>query len=585
MVWGVLAGLVCLGADAGAATLQVPGDHPSIPEAISAASSGDRIEVAAGTWSYEDGVLISAKDLELVGAGAATTSLQSEGEPALVIRSSTVTVSGFTVWSEEARGVEVRSESTATLVDLVIEGCTGDGEDGDGGGVLVRSESTVELHGCVLRDNQADAGGHLLVEAGSSVVVVDTLLEDGRADSGGGIRVRGGTLEVVDCTLFDNTASSSGGAISAENATVQLSDVVLEDNLAGTLGGAVHADRGDELVLDSVEVVYNTATSGGGLFLIGVERVEVTGSLLCGNVATGGSGGGAHLESVVDAVWTNDVLDGNTAVSGGGLWVQDSAAHVVNNHLLANGATTGGGLGAVDVDLVFSNDLVAWTSSGHGLHAEWTGERALDLGYCAWYPGTDGHLGGDLDDSDLDGTHLFEDPQLLDYTVGGACGTHQYPPVPDSPLVDAGDPALVDPNGSRSDIGAYGGQGSLWTDLDEDGVPGHWDCDDNDPLAGSPSSWVPDRDGDSFGDSEAEHRVACDEPAGWVTDATDCDDDDRTVYPGADEIPDDGVDQDCSGFDSEVTLGGSPACACDGVGSGGGWIVLATVVGWRRRRG
>ncbi|RME49773.1 MAG: hypothetical protein D6795_11205, partial [Deltaproteobacteria bacterium] len=32
----------------------------------------------------------------------------------------------------------------------------------------------------------------------------------------------------------------------------------------------------------------------------------------------------------------------------------------------------------------------------------------------------------------------------------------------DSPLIDAGDPALLDPDGSRSDIGAYGGPGGDW---------------------------------------------------------------------------------------------------------------------------
>ncbi len=55
-----------------------------------------------------------------------------------------------------------------------------------------------------------------------------------------------------------------------------------------------------------------------------------------------------------------------------------------------------------------------------------------------------------------------------------------------------------------------------------------------------------DRDGDGFG---SERVVACEEPEGAVLDGGDCDDDDASTFPGADEIPDDAIDQDCDGAD------------------------------------
>ena len=62
-----------------------------------------------------------------------------------------------------------------------------------------------------------------------------------------------------------------------------------------------------------------------------------------------------------------------------------------------------------------------------------------------------------------------------------------------------------------------------------------------------------DSDGDGFGDSSAIAENSCSPVSGKVTDNTDCNDTDNTIYPGATEIPDDMIDQDCDG--SDLTLG------------------------------
>ena len=76
------------------------------------------------------------------------------------------------------------------------------------------------------------------------------------------------------------------------------------------------------------------------------------------------------------------------------------------------------------------------------------------------------------------------------------------------------------------------------------------DCDeevDDDNALGS--VWYQDADGDGYGDEETTTQ-ACDQPAGFVADATDCDDDAEGTYPGADEICD-GLDNDCDGETDE----------------------------------
>ncbi|MBN1337448.1 MAG: putative metal-binding motif-containing protein [Deltaproteobacteria bacterium] len=59
------------------------------------------------------------------------------------------------------------------------------------------------------------------------------------------------------------------------------------------------------------------------------------------------------------------------------------------------------------------------------------------------------------------------------------------------------------------------------------------------------AEWFRDADGDGYGDP-ADSVTDCWAPDGYVDDATDCDDDESTVYPGAEEICD-GLDNDCDG--------------------------------------
>ncbi|MFT5679433.1 MAG: hypothetical protein ACI8RZ_000337 [Myxococcota bacterium] len=74
------------------------------------------------------------------------------------------------------------------------------------------------------------------------------------------------------------------------------------------------------------------------------------------------------------------------------------------------------------------------------------------------------------------------------------------------------------------------------------------------------STWHPDTDGDGFG-GVANTVDACDQPSGYVADATDCDDDEAGTYPEADDPPGDGVDSNCDGTDPIRWVQGGASCA------------------------
>jgi hypothetical protein len=191
-------------------------------------------------------------------------------------------------------------------------------------------------------------------------------------------------------------------------------------------------------------------------------------------------------------------------------------------------------------------------------------DDCLDLGAIAAivYPGAP-EIVGDGVDQDCDN----RDTCWVDADLDGVGGSTSLR----GPDLTCGDePGLSTTTGDCVDQGV--GADAIFPGADEicNGIDD--DCDlavddaDDDRVGGG--TWYRDRDTDGFGDPLLT-AVSCLAPDGFVGQADDCNDDPALagglVFPGADEVVGDTVDQDCDGGD---------ACYVDGDGDGFGGPVV-----------
>jgi hypothetical protein len=87
------------------------------------------------------------------------------------------------------------------------------------------------------------------------------------------------------------------------------------------------------------------------------------------------------------------------------------------------------------------------------------------------------------------------------------------------------------------------------------------DADDGVDLS-TGTTWLLDGDGDGH-PGATETVLACAPPAGAGTEATDCDDADAAVHPGATEVCGDGLDNDCDGLPGSCRLTDTDASTAD----------------------
>ncbi|MBN1180140.1 MAG: right-handed parallel beta-helix repeat-containing protein, partial [Anaerolineae bacterium] len=278
----------------------------TIQRAVSQASAGDEIRVAAGTYT---GYVELGKRLTL--RGGFTTSDWLTSDP--VLNQTTIDAQNTN------RVLAINSGIIATVSGFHITGGYLDGTGDLYSGAGVSNRGNLTLTECWIHGNRA----------------VDS------ASLGGGVANRdGGTLTIRDSFIYSNTAGFAGGGVSARsNTTIEATEVY--NNVANTAisgGGGIEV-QGATLNARNV-LVYNNSTvgNGGGLLVDGGTLVLDNGTFYA-NYAS--SAGGAMLVFTATATIKNTIIATNTAGYVGGILSSDSSIQVTYTDFWGNTPTPG----------------------------------------------------------------------------------------------------------------------------------------------------------------------------------------------------------------------------------------------------
>lgn len=316
-------------------------------------------------------------------------------------------------------GLRIESSGFTALRDNLVTGNTGSGY------WLARGAYTIS--GDAFRDNTAHSGGAITF-FGADVWLSRVLVEGNRAlASGGGIYATGipgysTSLTVDDSIVRDNVADSGSGT--------------------GTDGGGGLFIYGGLRVRRSV-IAHNEAARGGGIVssVVG-QPVELTGSTFEGNVATGD--GGAVQSTFADLLVRNCVFTANRASNGGALSLDGAGPHVrvEQSTFHANDASAGSAIAVAGTHLTATGNVLAYGSVR--AHVVVRGaSTTVDWRYNNTFPAT---FSGLPDPTGTDG-NLAADPRFAGELRLG----------PGSACIDSGPPDVLDADGTRADMGAFGG--------------------------------------------------------------------------------------------------------------------------------
>jgi len=309
-------------------TLYVPTEYNTIQAAIDAASDGDVVIVADGTYTGPFN-----RDIDFLGK--AITVRSENGPNNCIIDCETLgrgfyfhryeransLVEGFTITNGNATygGAIFCRRSSPTIANCIITGNYGNNY---GGGIACRYRCSPTITNCIISGNSA------------------------RYD-GGAIFCRNSSPTITNCTISSNLSEGNAGAIFCRNSSPTITNCTITTNSAEWGGGGIYCDFGSNPTITNCSISGNIAEHGfgGAISLWWESNPTISNCTISGNNAADGDGGAISCLNGSNPVITNCAISDNTAEwDGGGIYCRYSSPTIKNCRISGNTAAKGRGL-------------------------------------------------------------------------------------------------------------------------------------------------------------------------------------------------------------------------------------------------
>jgi len=479
-----------------AATITVdddgPADYDNIRAAINAATAGDTVLVAPGTYTGPGN-----RGLNFYGK-AITVRSTEPNDPAVVAETvidcqeatgglgftnneqSNSVLAGLTIinvrfheciWPFFPQGVISCVGSSPTIRNCIIKYCSADLHScSPRGAITCRDGSAPTITHCIIYQNASDG-----VYCENSSPTIKSCIISENAETGiycsessstisnciisenpGGIYCRGGSShDISDCIIKGSSNHGVYVECYGESSQLTISNCTISGNSCGTwVGGGICCDGVASTTITNCLISNNSAEGeyayGGGIFYFGGGNHTISNCVISGNKATWGGGIDCGYSS--SPIITNCTITGNIAEdSGGGIQPGRDASPILANCILwGNTASRGKQIAVGHPDRPWDSSLTISYSNVQG-------------GQDEVYISPDSEL--NWDDGNIESDPCFVEAGYWD--ANGAWVEGNYHLLEDSPCIDTGDPNYIpEPNetdldgnprviGYAVDMGAY----------------------------------------------------------------------------------------------------------------------------------
>ena len=235
-----------------AITIHIPGDYSTIQAGIDAASDGDTVLVANGTYT-----------------GTGNKNIDFNGK-AIVVISENGAENCIIDCEDDGRGFYFHSWE---YLNSILDGFTiMNGYGIPGGGGIYCHNSSPSIINCIIIDNisSGTAGGGILCWTNSHAIINNCQIINNNET---GICCDMSSPTITNCVIRGNIGGNGGGIIIRANSDPIISNCTITENIATYQGGGIHIST-DNPVITNCTISGNTAeTYGGGIYSQGSEFV------------------------------------------------------------------------------------------------------------------------------------------------------------------------------------------------------------------------------------------------------------------------------------------------------------------------